>query len=183
MQTLQSLLSQIAKVLDRENVPYMVVGGQAVMIYGEPRMTKDIDITLGFDADSLPMIKKITAELGLESIIKDEEEFVRKNSVLPLTDHSKSLRVDFIFSFMPYERGAIQRAHRVDIEGVKVAYASIEDIVIHKIFSGRPRDLEDIRGILKKNSNIDKEMIIKWLGPFSATVGRDLVKIFGEIEK
>lgn len=27
----------------------MIIGGQAVMVYGEPRLTKDIDITLGVD--------------------------------------------------------------------------------------------------------------------------------------
>lgn len=40
--------------MDEAGVPYMVIGGQAVLIYGEPRLTKDIDITLGVDVDGLP---------------------------------------------------------------------------------------------------------------------------------
>jgi hypothetical protein len=31
----------------------MVTGGQAVLLYGEPRLTKDIDVTLGVDTDHL----------------------------------------------------------------------------------------------------------------------------------
>jgi len=35
----------------------MVIGGQAVLLYGEPRLTKDIDITLGKGIESLEKIK------------------------------------------------------------------------------------------------------------------------------
>jgi hypothetical protein len=35
----------------------MVIGGQAVLLYGEPRLTKDIDITLGEGIESLEKIK------------------------------------------------------------------------------------------------------------------------------
>ena len=41
----QKLLKRIARELDRIKIPYMVIGGQAVLIYGEPRLTKDIDIS------------------------------------------------------------------------------------------------------------------------------------------
>jgi len=30
----------------------MVIGGQAVLLYGEPRLTRDIDITLGIGVES-----------------------------------------------------------------------------------------------------------------------------------
>ncbi len=31
-------------------IPYMVIGEQAVLLYGEPHLTKDIDITVGIGA-------------------------------------------------------------------------------------------------------------------------------------
>jgi hypothetical protein len=37
------LLKNIAVALDAGGFPYMVIGGQAVLVYGEPRLTKDID--------------------------------------------------------------------------------------------------------------------------------------------
>lgn len=40
---LKRLIKRIAKVLDKEKIPYMIIGGQAVLIYGELRLTKDID--------------------------------------------------------------------------------------------------------------------------------------------
>ncbi len=39
------VLERIATALDAHRIPYMVIGGQAVLRYGEPRQTKDIDIT------------------------------------------------------------------------------------------------------------------------------------------
>ncbi|GJL55165.1 MAG: hypothetical protein NPIRA02_22970 [Nitrospirales bacterium] len=37
---------KISKTLKRRRIPYMVIGGQAVLVYGEPRLTRDIDVTL-----------------------------------------------------------------------------------------------------------------------------------------
>ena len=52
----QLLLKKIAFELSSNSIPYMVIGGQAVLLYGEPRLTKDIDITLGIGIDGLDTI-------------------------------------------------------------------------------------------------------------------------------
>jgi len=43
----KELITKIGDALNRKSIPYMIIGGQAVLIYGEPRLTRDIDITLG----------------------------------------------------------------------------------------------------------------------------------------
>ena len=47
----------------------MVIGGQAVLLYGEPRLTKGIDITLGVDLENLSkaidMVKSIDLQQWL----------------------------------------------------------------------------------------------------------------------
>ena len=40
----EDLLEKIAITLDKKGIPYMVIGGQAVLVYGEPRLIRDIDI-------------------------------------------------------------------------------------------------------------------------------------------
>jgi len=43
----KELITKIGDALNSKSIPYMIIGGQAVLIYGEPRLTRDIDITLG----------------------------------------------------------------------------------------------------------------------------------------
>jgi len=84
-------------------------------------------------------------------------------------DVSTGIRVDFIFSFTPYETGAIKRAKKVKIMGQEVNFASPEDLIIHKIFAGRPRDIEDVRSILLKNPDIDIRYMQEWLKEFDVS--------------
>ena len=91
----------------------MVIGGQALLVYGEPRLTRDIDVTLGIGVEGLHKIKSVAEKLKLKYLISDVEDFVQRTMVLPLIDEKSRIRVDFIFSFSPYERQAIKRANDI----------------------------------------------------------------------
>lgn len=140
------ILARAAKALDARGVNYMVVGDQAVLLYGEPRLTRDIDITLGVGVDSLPVILDMVSQLGLEVLPEDPERFVQETLVLPAMDRGSGIRLDLIFSHSPYERGALERARVVRINNEEVRFAAAEDLVIHKMVAGRPRDIEDVGG-------------------------------------
>jgi hypothetical protein len=165
----------------------MVIGGQAVLLYGEPRLTRDIDITLGVGPDSLDTLKRIIQTLALKILVKDLDGFARETLVVPTLDEESRLRVDFIFAYSPYERQAIRRAKAVMIGKATVRFASREDVIIHKVVAGRPRDLDDVRGILLKKVDFDKRYTRKWLKVFGETLKEDLVgklkKALEEVEK
>jgi len=139
------------------------------LLYGEPRLTRDIDITLGVNIDCLDRLLSAIRELSLKPLPADIEAFVRETMVLPTLDEHSGIRVDFIFSYTPFETNAIKRAKTVTLLGHKLAFASPEDLIIHKIFAGRPRDLEDVRIILIKNPDIDMLYIQKWLREFDGS--------------
>lgn len=62
---LKELLKKIASELATEKIPYMIIGGQALLIYGEPRLTKDIDITLGEEMEErIAWLRRFPKELG-----------------------------------------------------------------------------------------------------------------------
>lgn len=165
----EELLSKISVYLNRHHIPYMIIGGQAVLLYGEPRLTRDIDITLGIDIDRIDKILALAKELSLEPLPKDVESFVRETMVLPAIEDATGIRVDFIFSFTHYELEAIKRARPVIIMGHSISFASPEDLIIHKIFAGRSRDLEDVRSVILKNPTIDFLYIRRWLREFDAS--------------
>ncbi len=162
----EELLSRIGTALTDCALPYMVIGGQAVLLYGEPRLTRDIDITLGIGPDRVKTVIDAAIALGLTVLPEEPEVFVKQSMVLPALDKESGIRVDFIFSVTPYEREAISRARFVPLGGRDVAFASVEDLVIHKIFAGRPRDLEDVRSVILKNSSIDIKYVQDWLERF-----------------
>lgn len=165
----EEILSKLGAALQRQGLAYMIIGGQAVLLYGEPRLTRDIDITLGADIDQLEELLVVTQELTLKPIPKDPATFVKETMVFPVIEENTGIRVDFIFSYTPYENQAIRRAKSVLIKDQAVFFASPEDVIIHKIFARRPRDLEDVRTILLKNPNLDLSYIRDWLKEFDAS--------------
>ena len=177
---MSNLLVHLAKALDEAGIPYMVIGGQAVLIYGEPRLTRDIDVTLGLTVDALPRVMDVARALNLRVLVEDPEAFVRQTWVLPSLHPPTGLRVDFLFSWTPYEQQALQRARPVVIEGYPVRFASPEDVIIHKMLAGRPRDLEDVRTILRKQ-DVDVAYIRTWLQAFEATLSQPLVAPFDQL--
>ena len=176
------LIEAVTGALDQEEILYMVIGGQAVLIYGEPRLTKDIDITLGVGPESLNRILNLCDQLSLAPLVADPVTFVRQTMVLPVSHQESSFRVDLIFSFSPYEAEALGRVNLVRVGDVDVRFTSLEDLIIHKIIAGRPRDLEDVRSILLKNPGYDRDLIIKWLKEFDLALAKDLVSVFAGVE-
>lgn len=165
---IEALLRRLARALDDQKIPYMVIGGQAVLLYGFPRFTRDIDITLGVDTDFYENLSALCLRLKLNILPKRPKTFVGNTKVLPAEDPSSKIRVDFIFSNTPYERQAIRRAKKVSFKGKRVCFASPEDLIIHKMFSGRAIDLEDVRTILiKKRKAVKIPYIRRWLKEFS----------------
>ena len=166
----EETIIKIANFLSDLSIPYMIIGGQAVLLYGEPRLTRDIDITLGIDIDKLELILKNLLLYNLKPLPENPSEFVNKTYVLPAEDSDLNIRVDFIFTQTPYERQAINRANKVIIKDKVINFASVEDLLVHKIFAGRARDIEDARIIYLKNPDINIKYIEKWLKEFDVAL-------------
>lgn len=174
----EALLKLLAHELDDARILYMVIGGQAVQLYGEPRMTRDIDLTLGLGSEGLDRVVEVCSRCGLKPLPSSPAEFVRETMVLPAMDERTGIRVDFVFSATDYERQAIERSRAVKLGGVDVRFAAAEDVVIHKLVAGRPRDLEDVLGIVAKNQGLDRGYVERWLRAFDRTLDRDVSSIF-----
>lgn len=180
----EKILARLATRLKAKDIPYMIIGGQAVLLYGEPRLTRDIDITLGVDVGDFKKILTVIKETSLKPLPRDTEAFVKRTMVLPAFDKKTGIRVDFIFSFTPYESQAIKRAVNVKMAGRYVRFASCEDVIIHKLFAARPQDIEDVKNIVLKNPDIDSRYTLKWLKEFDKVSGGEkLQKTFKKILK
>ena len=171
------LLARLARALDDVRIRYMVIGGQAVMLYGEPRLTKDIDITLGVSVDSLAKVLQMARAAGLKPLV-DPQAFTVETMVLPCRDPATTIRVDLVFSQSAYEDAALGRARTVVTDGHPVRFASPEDLVIHKVIAGRPRDLEDVRSIVDKQPALDRRLVEATLREFEAELDEPFLERF-----
>ena len=159
----------------------MIIGGQAVLIYGEPRLTRDIDVTLGVGPERLTELLGFAQASAWRPLVEKPEEFVQRTMVLPCADPESGIRIDFIFSNSAYELQALERVRRVEIGKAAVCFAAAEDVIVHKIIAGRPRDLEDVRSILLKNPHLDRAYVRQWLAEFDRSLGESYAPTFEQL--
>lgn len=168
------LLARVGRSLRSHDVPFMLIGGQAVLVHGEPRLTLDIDVTLGVGPDRLPLILEACAAMGVEPLPEAIEDFVRDTFVLPVEDPETGVRIDLIFSTTPFEAQAIERALRIEVSGEAIPFATAEDLILHKLFAGRARDIEDVEGIIRrKGAELDWDYVDRWAREFAQIPGRE----------
>jgi hypothetical protein len=168
------LIARLAVALEAKRIPFMLIGGQAVLLHGEPRLTQDVDVTMGVGPDRVGDLLDVCEALGLQPLPEDPVAFARETFVLPAADPETGLRLDLIFSTTPYEAQAIDRAVLVDVGSRKVPFATAEDLILHKLFAGRPRDLEDAAGVVRrKGAEVDWEYLARWAREFAVIPGRE----------
>lgn len=170
----ESLLASLAEAFEAEGLRYMIIGGQAVLMYGEPRLTRDVDVTEGADVSALTRVLAVAHRAGLTPRPNDPESFAAETMVLPCEDASTGIRVDFVFSTSTYEAAAMDRVRPAVVAGRTVAYASPEDLIIHKLVAGRPRDLDDVRSVRLRTPVLDFVYIETWIAWFERNVGLPL---------
>ncbi len=152
----------------------MLIGGQAVLLHGAPRLTDDIDLTLGIGPDRAATISEVAHELDLAPLAPDPTRFAQETFVYPARDSRTAFRVDFIFSTTEYERQAIGRAVRVMVGGRSVPFAAAEDLIVHKLFAGRARDWEDAVSVVRRQGGkLDWGYIEGWCREFAQVPGRE----------
>lgn len=160
MKLQEEALAVLAERLSAVDIPYMVIGGYANAVWGEPRATLDIDIVLWRPELE---VNSLLSQLGPEfrPRVAEAAAFVDDSRVLPLV-MGEDVQVDLIFALFPFEETAIRRATSVPFAGAEVRVATAEDLIVLKIVSPRDKDLEDIRGVLRRRRD---ELDFEYLNP------------------
>jgi hypothetical protein len=134
-------------LLDSWNWRFCVIGGIAVLRWGQARFTRDVDLALltGFGHEDdyiLPLIRA-----GYTGRIRDAEEFARRHRVLLLTSPN-GISVDIALAALPFEAQAIERATPFEFApGFSIRTCSAEDLIVLKLFAFRQQDLADVESI------------------------------------
>lgn len=160
MTVLERALTDLARLLAESGVPYMVIGGMANAVWGEPRATLDIDVTLWVEEAVIPATVDILS-CSFRPLVGDPIGFIAETRVLPM-ESTDGVRIDVIFGMLPFEHEAVQRAVTFAIAGVAVSFCTAEDLVLMKVISERDRDLADARAVVARRL---PELDLAYLGP------------------
>lgn len=138
---------------------FCFIGGLAVQHWGEPRQTNDVDATMWTEfGNERPVIDRLMEDLT--GRIENAVQFALINRVL-LVQESGGVDVDVALAAFPYERDLIGRARKHPFRGSELLICGPSDLIILKAFANRPRDWQDIRGILIRSASLLEWQLIE----------------------
>jgi len=140
---------EIYKALNRNRVKYLVIGGVAVMAYGIPRFTLDLDILIEPTLDNCRKALKSLNEAGLNRASKLAPEVILEATMYTIMG---DITVDILCGVRLSDFNEMWARKSIKyLENVKVNIISIEDLIKTKKYTDRLKDKEDIE-ILEKIS-------------------------------
>lgn len=144
---------------------FCFIGGLAVQRWGEPRLTRDVDLTLltGFGQEETFVAALLNR---FPSRIEDPAGFARRSRVLLLRT-AAGVPIDIALGVLPFEERAVGRASAWSVPDTgPLLTCSAEDLVVHKVFAGRDRDWADVDGIIARHGpSLDLPLILEELDP------------------
>ena len=142
------LLRALGTVLSAFGARWYVFGAQAVLVWGRPRMTGDVDVTMFLDPEEPEAFVTAMTGAGFELRIANARDFVARTRVFPFTHAASGLALDAVLGGPGLEEEFLRTARQVDVGGVTVPVIGPEELIVTKILAGRAKDLDDVRGVL-----------------------------------
>lgn len=141
-------------LLHKHRVRYLLVGGQAVIYYGHIRTTGDIDFFYDSSDDNAQRLFAALDEFWDGSIpnLDRWDELTKSDMILQFG--APPNRIDLIndidgVKFADAWPGRLTVKMPVGSEDVEVLLIGLDDLAKNKQASGRPRDLEDLKFLLR----------------------------------
>lgn len=157
----------LQQALDAHGWRFCYIGGIALQHWGEPRVTRDLDISIftGFGSEE-PIIDALLSMYTPR--VTDARAFALRHRVLLLTTE-EGVEVDVALAGLPFESEMIDRAVAIEFEpGVLLRICSAEDLMVLKAFADRPQDRADIVGMARRRGHVlDWDVVLERLAPLA----------------
>jgi hypothetical protein len=142
--------------LERLALPYCITGSVAASVYGEPRLTADIDVVLLLRLQDVPALRSAFSDA--DYYVPPEEtmnEAVAKSArgMFNLIHHKSQFKADiYVASRDPLHAWALEHRRRIDLGGSSAWIAPPEYVILRKLEflreGGSDKHLRDIRFML-----------------------------------
>ncbi len=140
-------LKELLSALNAQRVKYMVVGGYAVGVHAQPRVTKDIDIFIEMSQANAAALYAALAAFGapLDGIGLDD--FLTPTSVLRIGVPPVAVDILQQIDGITFAQAWASCEECLIDDEVMARYISADDLITNKLASGRPQDLADVEAI------------------------------------
>ena len=167
------LFAALAEALAAVGARWYLFGAQAALIWGRPRLTADVDVTVRLEPEEPDALVRAFAQRGFRLRVDPGDDFVRRTRVLPFVFEPNGLPVDVVLAGPGLEELFLSRVVPVRVGSVTVPVISPEDLIVTKILAGRPKDVEDVRGILlERGGQLDLGTVRATLALLEAALGQ-----------
>ncbi|MGA7614881.1 MAG: nucleotidyl transferase AbiEii/AbiGii toxin family protein [Thermoanaerobaculia bacterium] len=191
MSRLQTILEKMAADLDMLGARWCLVGGLAVSVWGEPRLTRDVDVAVAVEDDrqAEELIRELRGR-GYQDQEIIEQEAVGRLATARL--HSlavpNGIVVDILFASAGIEQEAVRDAIRVEVfEGLEVPVAPRPHLIVMKLLArhdrDRPMDADDLRSMLRNATDEEigqSRALARLVEDRGYARGRSLVQLLDE---
>jgi hypothetical protein len=170
-----SLFKIFTDRLNKLGVPYMITGSVAAIIYGEPRVTHDIDVVITIPMNHSHRFFDFFSEnefyIPPIDIIKNE--ILRENrGHCNIIHHESGFKADIYFAGSnDFQHWALENVRLINFHGDTIPIAPIEYVIIKKLEfykEGKAqKHINDIKAMLQNSQNLVNEELLKnYLGLF-----------------
>ena len=175
------LLAALAPVLDKWG-RWCLFGAQAVIVYGVPRLSADVDVTLALAPYAPERFTRDMESAGF-ALRVDDPDFVRRTRVMPFVHVATGMPLDIVLAGSGLEEEFLARAVAKDIGGTTVPLIHLEDLIVAKVLASRGKDLDDARALWRLHgATLDEERIRRTLGLLERALDQsDLTPMFDSI--
>jgi predicted nucleotidyltransferase len=148
-ESLADALDMLIQVLNEKQAAYALIGGLAVSMRGQIRLTRDIDVLVQTPQLSLPGLLESLAARGFDLDVAQSIQTLNRDHILAFW--RQLVRVDWMQPVLPAFERVLARATWEQIGNRSVRVADAEGLLLLKLIAFRPRDQEDIKGIFATN--------------------------------
>lgn len=160
------VLKDVVSRLERAGIPYMVSGSVALNYYGQPRMTRDIDLVVEMsEADADVPLRAFSGDYYVPQ--EAVRAAVRDRGIFSLIHLRELVKVDFIVRKEDeFRRTEFRRRREVRIEGRRIAVVTPEDLLLSKLVWSRGGDsgvqIRDAENLAASVEGMDWDYLRSW---------------------
>jgi hypothetical protein len=159
--------AELQALCESQQWRFCCIGGLAVLRWGEPRETADVDLTLltGFGGEER-FVRALLARY--EPRIEDALGFALSRRVL-LVRAPSGVGLDIALAGLPFEESVIARSSLFAYSPESLLRTcSAEDLIVLKAFASRAKDWLDVEGIIiRQRGKLDWNYIFAHLSPLT----------------